>query len=335
MDTHEVWQDILSYARWSPSPHNVQPWKVKILSATQAQVYYDPKRLLPAEDTTGCFTILGFGIFIEYMAIAANPLGYTIEAVYPNTLLDENASGIVPFAKLNLVKSTKKEVFDRELIRIRQTSRLEYNGRPVAPEIIEELTSIAKEYGHTLSISTDKEMINWVLQLNRDTVFYDMNDKKTREEIAHWLRYSMKSGRQKKDGLWAYCLTIPGILLYLFFHFRWLFNLPGFKQFARSYYLKSTSGTAMVGWLHGPFSTPEDWIKAGHMMGRLWLAMTNRKVYLHPFGSIITNKDAHKRLKEKFNIDESSRKTWLLMRLGYSAKPPQSERLLLDDILIR
>ena len=33
------WTELLDYARWSPSPHNVQPWRLRVLSATEARLY--------------------------------------------------------------------------------------------------------------------------------------------------------------------------------------------------------------------------------------------------------------------------------------------------------
>ena len=46
------WAELVDYARWSPSPHNVQPWKLRVLSDTEARLYYDPARLLRHTDPT-------------------------------------------------------------------------------------------------------------------------------------------------------------------------------------------------------------------------------------------------------------------------------------------
>ncbi|MBI3379265.1 hypothetical protein HY029_00760 [Candidatus Gottesmanbacteria bacterium] len=331
---NNVWMEILEYARWSASPHNVQPWKIEVVSATEANILYDPIRLLPVEDPTGCFTTAGFGMFIENLSVAAHSKGFKIEEKYTETILDHTKKELTPFAKIKLVKTDDKEIFDRELITERRTSRLPYNGKPVTDDVIRELVKIAMEFGHTFTFSKDMRMINWVLTLNRDTIFYDMNDAESRNEIGLWLRYSAEDAHKKNDGLWAHCMNFPGALMYLFFHTRWLFNFPIINSFVKYLYLQSTSGTRTVAWLSGPFNTPYDWLNAGHMLARLWLCMTKHHVYLHPFGSIITNKKSHKRLREKFNVEEKTNKIWLIVRLGYSKLPPRSLRLSVADILV-
>jgi hypothetical protein len=56
---------------------------------------------------------------------------------------------------------------------------------------------------------------------------------------------------------------------------------------------------------------------------------------MHPFGSVITNPNAHNKMKEKFKLDESKEMVWLILRLGYSNIPPRSLRLDIEDILIK
>jgi len=330
----ELWRELIEYARWTASPHNVQAWKIKILSEKEAELFYVPERLLPNTDPTGCFTMTGFAMFVENLSIAANPHGFKVGARYYKVPLDSKKSEPTPFARLSLEKTTEKETLDRELILKRRTSRLAYSGKPVEERVLRELESIAKKYGQKFIFSSDPELVKWVMDLNRDTLFYDMADEKSRNEIGALLRFSKTQAYLKKDGLWAYCMNFPGWLMYLFFQYEWLFELPIIKQIVYAYYMKTMSGVRTIGWLQGPFRTPDDWLNSGHMLGRLWLTMTKNNVYLHPFGSIITNEKAHERLRNKFKTDESKEVMWLIMRLGYSKEPPRSLRLSTEDILI-
>jgi len=330
-----LWKELIDYARWSPSPHNIQAWKVKILSSSEAELFYDPKRLLPNTDPTGRFTMAGFGIFVENLSIAAHHFGQKVQARYYTDLLDSKRSSPTPLARLVSLPAADQEVFDRELIKKRRTSRLQYDNTAVNQTVLEELQRIAKTFGHTLTISEDPELIAWVLRLNTDTLFYDMSDKKARKEVGSWIRYSSREAHRKQDGLWAYCLGFPGLLLYLFIHGRLLFELPIIRSMTRSRYFNTTTGTKTIAWLAGPFEQATDWVNAGHMLARLWLCMTSYNVYLHPFGSIITNEKSHKRLRGKIRVNEGdANMLWLIMRLGYSTEPPRSLRLSLDEILI-
>ncbi|HLA94378.1 MAG TPA: hypothetical protein VK612_01565 [Pyrinomonadaceae bacterium] len=73
------WLDILTTAVHTPSPHNVQPWRIKLLSETEAELYIDPTRALPDEDTTGSFIILAMGMFIESLDILAKVYGLLVQ----------------------------------------------------------------------------------------------------------------------------------------------------------------------------------------------------------------------------------------------------------------
>src|SRR4051812_44991425 len=56
-DPEGLWREGLAYARWTPSPHNIQSWRLRLISPEHAEVYYDPRRLLPKTDPTSAFTM--------------------------------------------------------------------------------------------------------------------------------------------------------------------------------------------------------------------------------------------------------------------------------------
>ena len=66
-----VWHSLLESAIHSPSPHNVQPWRVRILNEYEADLFIDSDRTLPKEDPTGSFIILTMGLFIEALRLLA------------------------------------------------------------------------------------------------------------------------------------------------------------------------------------------------------------------------------------------------------------------------
>jgi phenylacetate-CoA ligase len=53
-----MWHSLLETAIHAPSPHNVQPWRVRVLNDTEADLFIDSHRTLPKEDPTGSFIIL-------------------------------------------------------------------------------------------------------------------------------------------------------------------------------------------------------------------------------------------------------------------------------------
>src|ERR1051326_2461914 len=102
------WEELLEYARWTASPHNIQPWKLRIRSATAADLLYVPSRLLPDTDPTGFFTMVGFGSFLASLEVAAAPLGLAVEARLVARRLDPKAEGLPVFAGLRLAPRDAK-----------------------------------------------------------------------------------------------------------------------------------------------------------------------------------------------------------------------------------
>lgn len=330
-----IWMHLLEYARWTPSPHNVQAWKLKIISDTEAELYYDPKRLLPVTDPTGCFSVMGFAMFIDSLSLAANPKGYKIEVKYEKKPFVFSSVSPVLFANLKLVPTSDKETLDKELIKSRRTSRLPYNNVPVPEELIKKFQAETEKFGHHLFTSSEEKMVKWIMDLNRDTLFYDMGDEHARKEIGALLRYNDEDAKKHKDGLWSYCFHIPGWFMKLFFNHEKFFELPIIKQILLAFYEGTMKGTKTVAWIQGPFKTFDDYVSAGYAFNRVWLKMAEQNVYLHPFGSVITNPNAHEKLKEKFNTDESKEMMWILLRIGFSEVPPRSLRLESEEIILK
>jgi hypothetical protein len=204
----------------------------------------------------------------------------------------------------------------------------------VADSVLLELAAIAESFGHRLEFSKEKKEVDWVVSLNAKTMFFDMNDPLSRNEVGGWIRYSRREAVRKADGLASYAMLFPAWLMHLFVKHNYLFRIPGIKQLSLSFYEHSMKGTRTVAWLSGPFETFEDWERAGRMMARLWLTMTYHGVYLHPFGSVITNPRAHEIMVRHFASQEREHDLWLLVRLGHSEEPPRAMRLSLDELII-
>lgn len=335
-----TWQQIAEYVRWTPSPHNTQPYRLKVIDEQKAEIVFMPNRGLYVADPQGKFTWLSAGIFAELCSIAAHDLGFELQATFTYEPLYKNndyqTSQTV--ATLQLTKSQVKiKDLPAELIFKRHTSRLPYNGRAVEQPVLDKLTDEAAKFGHSVGFSTEAPTIKWVVDLNKDSLFYDLEDTGVRTELKHWLRFSKKEAYAKQDGLSAECLHLPGWLLQSFFRHTWFWLAPGIRNLVAVVYKNTMKGIGTIGWLQGSYQTTEDWVRAGRLMIRLWLIITEAGVYWHPYGSIITNDKARQTMLNRLHIadeNEGKNMVWLLLRLGYSSEPPRSERLPLEEIII-
>ena len=325
-DPDGIWSEAAAFARWTPSPHNIQPWRLHVISATDAELYVDPHRLLPVTDPTSAFTIVGLAMFVEYLSVAMQRRGYALDAEYVNKRLDFVTTRPQLFARLTRKEFRGDATWDRQLILERKTSRLPYDGSLVDDDVLQRLTLIANEQGHTFSSSSDNAFVKWIIDLNRFTLFSDLDDDATRGELRQWIRTTDADAASKKDGLWAHCLRFPGWLLKDFFDAHNTWGKGWRADLCGKLLVRGMRGTRTVAWLSGPFDRPQDWIRGGILLSRSWLELTRRGIHLHPFGSIITNPKAHAKLQEKLGPQRDGQ-LWMLLRLGRSDTPPSSYRL--------
>src|SRR5579863_9746793 len=93
------WGPIIQTALRTPSPHNTQPWRVRIRDDRRATLFMETARTLPDEDTTGHFLRCAMGMFLESLRIISANAGLAL--CY--TLIDEDVPGpFIRFAELEL-----------------------------------------------------------------------------------------------------------------------------------------------------------------------------------------------------------------------------------------
>jgi len=105
----EIWTTLLETAIHAPSPHNVQPWRVRVNSDREADLFIDKERTLPKEDVTGSFIILTMGMFIEALGLLAAHRGMRLEhslhhdpSRYTPEAIAATRETMLPFARLRL-----------------------------------------------------------------------------------------------------------------------------------------------------------------------------------------------------------------------------------------
>src|SRR3954470_15898793 len=110
-----MWVELLEVARWAPSPHNIQPWRLRVVSETEAELVCPADRRLPATDPGSRFTLVGLAVFVETLRVAAHARGRELDA-------DWNGLG----AHLRLLPGGGGD-FDPRLVLERRTARGPYD----------------------------------------------------------------------------------------------------------------------------------------------------------------------------------------------------------------
>tara|TARA_B100001059_G_C17837503_1_gene589242 strand:+ start:1735 stop:2814 length:1080 start_codon:yes stop_codon:yes gene_type:complete len=333
--TPPSWRELIEVARWAPTIHNLQPHQVKIISDNEAELFYNPERLLPVEDPGSIFTTIALGVFIEHLSIAASPFGYKVIIDRIHNPVSTQSTKTTLFATLKLISTQEKEELNKSLIFERRTSRTDYNGDSLNKNTIQRLEKEARKFGHDFFYSENKEIVDFVIKLNEEALFEDLTSKPTRDELDKLFRYSKKEAKNYKDGLWTRCMGFSGALTKSIFknYKRWT---KGFrKKLLKKYYMSTFKGTSTICWFTGQFNNSEDWIKCGRMFARNWLIMTDENAYIHPFGSLITNVNANNKIVSRLTNPDNSKKIWMIFRAGYSKIPTRSFRLSTNQIIIK
>lgn len=343
-----VWKTLLETAIHAPSPHNVQPWRVRIVSDDRADLLIEKRRTLPKEDPTGSFIILTMGLFIEALSIlAANgSLKLTYELYQePSQFTPEHiantAGELLPFARLLLrtdnagetpavpVKKLQGSYAD-SLFQVRRTSRISLLPKAVPAEDVAALSNLAREWGQRYEQVTDRETIEKILEQNIDALFADLNAPAYHDEIVEWFRFTDRSSRRTRDGLDYRCMNSSRLSYWLAARFPKLLQLPAARPLLQKTYRKQLGLVPTIGMLAGPFWEPENAFETGRFLMHFWLELARRDLYLHPYGNLVTNKRAAKWCREVLGVSG----IWLIFKIGFSEVPPQSYRRSVEEVLV-
>lgn len=323
----DVWSELIEIARWAPSPHNTQPWAVRRIDETHADLLMIGSRRLPDEDTTGCFIVCAMGIFIETMRIAAANRGWRLSARSVDEL--DVRRELIPFAFLVLEPGAPPSEFGDDSILNRRTARLPARSSRLPAAAERRLAAIAESHGHRLHVIDDARRIDDMLAANVDAVLHDLSDHRYGAEIKRWYRYTRRQARDRADGLSAECMHIPGLQLWLSAQCPWLMRTPGLRSILRMIYRRQLGPADRLLCLSGPFFERRAAERAGIMLMQFWLALHEAGGGMHPFGNLVTNPIAHARMIEVTGIEDP----WLVARFGPTRAAPRSHRRTTEDIL--
>jgi hypothetical protein len=319
----DIWESIASLARYAPTPHNTQPFRIRPLSAKSAHLVILEERMLPVEDTGNLYVMASFGIFAETVERAGRHFGVDLyvtayDCVQPEAL--GGGRGPVVIGRADIIGSTEP-LNQGQILGARRTSRLPYAERKVPATVLAQFRAIARHHGHEFESFDDPAIVREVLSENVKALLRNNLKRAELDELRRWIRTAETP--DQGDGLWAGPMNQPRWEMRLALAAPWLFVVPLIEGLTRLKYLRTQAGTRHVAIIRGPFRSWPELVGAGRMLMQLWLSMAEHDVYMLPFGSMITNARCHAYLKKKFSAGD----IWFILRFGYSAVPPKAPRL--------
>lgn len=329
---------MLETAIYAPSPHNVQPWRLRIVSDDAADLLIEKHRTLPKEDPTGSFIILSMGLFIEALTIVASNGSLKLDFQFYRPLSEftpehiAKAEGeLLPFARLSLSQgSAGNSNYDNVLFLTRRTSRISFKPQPIPDGIVETLSDLARAWGQTYKQITAAESIEQILNRNIEALFEDLNNPGYHDEIVEWFRFTDRSARRTRDGLDYRCMNSSRISFWLAARLPQLLQLPVTRPMLKKIYRRQLGHVPTIGMLAGPFWQPESAFETGRFLMCFWLELAKHDLYIHPYGNMVTNRLAAEWCRQLLGVSQ----IWLIFKIGFSDEPPQSYRRSVEEVVV-
>lgn len=329
--THSTVDEVALFelANLYPSPHNGQPITVTSHSDTEYEISFDNKRGLQSTEISFLFSFVTMGVFVAHLEACGRALGHVITVTPQLPNRDAlRGGGHTPFAHIQIAwNSDTPDTKLEHTLRSRQTSRKKYRSG-LASALQKSLQHLASTHDMSLSIAPDK-LARDIIWLNQRAVFDDMFLPPVRKELDHWLRYSHAEKIAKQDGLSYDCMELSGSMLkFVVRHYR-ILRLPILSWLIKQYYIRTMQDTSTVGYLQAPFRTEHDAFNIGQTILTMWLTLTEPGNYLHPFGTIVANEQAHRDFLSLTHTTDETDENFVvfIFRAGTSDPPIRSERI--------
>jgi nitroreductase len=255
-------KDLVRYATLAANGHNTQPWRFHFADGRIA-ILPDFARRTPMVDPDDHHLFVSLGCAAENLALAAAARGRGGELRF-----DPAGNGFVAF-ELGAGPAERSTLF--EAIPTRQSTRADYDGRPVAVDDLEVLAAAARIPRVDLILTTDRQQIERVLEFVIAGNSAQMDDPAFVRELKDWLRFNPRQALEAGDGLFSAASgnpTAPTWLGGLMFDLLFRAGAENDK-YARQ--LRSSAGVAIF---VSERDDKDHWVRAGRACQRFALQAT-------------------------------------------------------------
>ncbi len=317
-------KNALSYALLAPNPHNLQPWMVRLEGEDTITIVHDQTKRLPETDPFDRQLMIGFGCFIEQMALAAGVAGYAVDvSLFPE---GEGAATVAraTFRKGGTADPLAAHIMDR------RSTKEPYDDRPVPAPAVSELQALA-------DIHTDTDMVEAIKALTWESWMVETSTPHTMQESIDLMRMGKAEINANPDGIDMGGLMVEaGILAGVVT--RESLADPDSTAFQQGIeiYRPMLHATPAYAVLTSAGNTKVDQIEVGRRWLRLNLTTTKLGLALHPCSQCLQEypemavhfANAHKLLAPEGHTVQ------MLGRLGYGPSTPRTPRWPLEAKLL-
>lgn len=258
-DKTAILHELVRYATLAPSSHNTQCWKFRIEDGA-ISIFPDLSRRCPAVDPDDHHLYVSIGCAAENLIHAALANGLKGHPGF------DAAGGNALRVALESASPVASMLF--QAIPERQTTRGEYDGKPIARQELQLIEKAAAGSGVEVILLTERQAMEKVLEYVVQGNTAQMNDRAFVDELKKWIRFSGDEAVRTGDGLYAASSgnpTVPPWLGSLLFR---LFFTPKSENDKYAKHVRSSAGLAIFV-SNNP--GPAQWMEVGRCYQRFAL----------------------------------------------------------------
>jgi len=313
--------ELIRYAALAASGHNTQPWTFAIAPGEIA-IRPDFNRRTPVVDPDDHHLFASLGCAAGNLFVAAAARGQQGELVFG----DAAREGEIRFIH-QPAPPRRSALFDA--IPVRQSTRAEYDGRPVSATDMAKLAAAAAVPGVDVVLIDDRAQQDRIRDLVIAGNSVQMADPAFLRELKAWLRFNPRHALRSGDGLYSAASGSPTLP-------DWLgpraFDLFVTAESENDKYARQLRSSAGVAVFVGERDDREHWVRAGQSCQRFALQATALGLKHAFVNQPVEVAELRPELASLVGLP--GRRPDIVMRFGYGPSLPYSPRRPVESILL-
>jgi hypothetical protein len=312
--------EFVRYATLAPSSHNTQCWKYRI-EANTVSILPDFQRRCPVVDPDDHHLFVSLGCAAENLIQAAAANGFRGEVTF-NVGGDDSIN-----IALVAAKPMVSPLF--EAIPFRQSTRGEFDGKPISSEDLKLLEDAGSGNGVRVHLLTEQKAMEQVLEFVIQGNTAQIRDQAFVEELKDWVRFNGAHAARTGDGLFSGSSGNPSLPEWLGKRMFDLFFTEDGENDKYARHIRSSAGVAVF---VSEWDDKSSWIETGRAFERFALQATAlgiRHAHLNQPVEVLS-------IRPEFakSIGIKSGKPDLVTRFGQGPEMPRSLRRPLETVVL-
>jgi nitroreductase len=311
--------DVVRLATLAANGHNTQPWRFRI-GRDRIEILPDLARRTPIVDPDDHHLFVSLGCAAENLVLAAAAGGYRGDVRF-----DPAGDGAVVFA---FGSGPQDHSPLTGAITQRQSTRTEYDGRPVGAADLKLLAATSRVAGVDLVLITDRAQMDRVRDIVVAGNSAQMADAAFVRELKSWIRFNPRQALTTNDGLFSAASGNPVIPTWLGEAIFPLFFRAEAENDKYARQLRSSAGIAVF---LSERADKDHWVRAGRACQRFALQATALGLKVAFINQPVEIAGLRPELATLVRMP--GRRPDIVMRFGYGPALPYSPRRSVPTVL--